>query len=181
MAEFFELSLIYSKQPDVKGWYSTFSLNLQKSIYSGSLKFYNDRELLFNEFKDNNIWEYEFSVSNIDLFSRENVIDKVLELLEAVNEIMMNDKFEYGIGNIETNGSFISSNKDSLNPSKEMILKSTLIFLPLSKLKMMEINLHHFIFKKGKTVCLFNPTSGILYSSQSENYKILRESIIKKI
>ncbi|MBK7226391.1 MAG: hypothetical protein IPH96_13680 [Saprospiraceae bacterium] len=39
-----------------------------------------------------------------------------------------------------------------------------------------EINLFHIIFRKGKTVCLFNPTAGILFTSDSDPYRKLDES-----
>ena len=71
---------------------------------------------------------------------------------------------------------FISSNRNNQNPSKEMILSSALIFISEDKLNDLEINLSHFIFRKGKTVCLFNPTAGILFTSDSDPYRKLDES-----
>ena len=57
-----------------------------------------------------------------------------------------------------------------------MILNSALIFISEEKLNDIEINLFHIIFRKGRTVCLFNPTAGILFTSDSDPYLKLEES-----
>ena len=179
MPEFFELSIISQRKADLKLWEEKLALRLGKSVYSGRLNFFNDRNIILNEYDENSVWQYELSVNSIGLFSRDNIINKIVILLEAVNEIGKNCDIEYAIGNIETNNSFISSNANRLNPSKEIILKSSLIFIPEQKLTELEISIYHVVFRLGKTICLYNPTSGILYSSQSEGYKILRESFLK--
>ncbi len=179
MAEFFELSLIYKEKPDLKFWQENLALKLEKYIYSGRLSFFNDKVLILNEYNFNELYEYEFSVEAISLFTRDNVLDQIEKLLLSVSEINSHSKFDYAIGNIETNGTFIASNNGSINPSKEMVLKSALLFLPEEKVLNMEINLYHIVLKRNSIVCLFNPRAGILYSSHSDNYKILRESVTR--
>jgi hypothetical protein len=176
MAEFFELFVIFKYKPDLKQWEDKLGLTISDSIYCGRLDFFKNKKLMLNEYNGNNFWEYEFSVSAGGLFLRDNIIEQIVSLLSAVDEIRKYSEFEYVIGNIETSGNFLSKNKDCLYPSNQMIMKSTLIFVTEFKLKRMSINLHHMIFKKGKTVCLFNPTSGILYTSASESYNIITES-----
>lgn len=180
MAEFFELSLIYKTKPDLRLWNQKLSLEVGSNIYSGRLSFFNDKKLILNDYSSNDYNEFEFSLGSKDLFVRDSVIDMIKKLLATVSEIYSCSKFEYAIGNIETNSSFISSNNGIYNPSKEMMLKSVLLFLPEDKLLNMEINLHHIVFKSNSVACLFNPKAGILYSSQSENYKILKESITQR-
>jgi len=176
MGESFELSLISRERTCFNSRLDGLKNHPQEFYYNGVLSFYNNRTILLREFEYPSFWEYEISVSVESLFMRENIIDRILLLLEAVCIIHSNYKIEYSIANIESNSSLIDNNLDALLPSKDMILKSSLIFIPESKINSIEINVYHVIFKLNKTICLYNPNAGILFSSADEKYKILKES-----
>lgn len=180
MPEFFELSIICKARVEPAIWEEAFSLRLDhirldQNSYNGKLTFFSSKEVIFQEYNCHGVWVYELSVDIAGLFLRDNIVDKILSLLSDVNEITKYCNFAYAIGNIETNDTFIRSNKNSLDPSNEMILHSSLIFVPESKLKTISINVNHLIFRNGMVVCLFNPKS-VLFSSLSEKYTILPES-----
>lgn len=172
----FELSIISKNRIGFKTWQDEFSIYSHEIFYNGALAFFDKKEILLREDEYLLFWAYEISVSIKSLFRRDNIIDKILLLLEAVSIIHEKNKIEYAIANVETNSLFIDGNQDVLVPSKDMILKSALIFIPESKIKRTEISLYHMIFSLNKIVCLYNPTSGILFSSQNEKYRILKES-----
>lgn len=176
MAEFFELSLISKCRIDFDLWEKEFSLIIGQFHYFGCLNFFKGKEVYFNEYFENEIWVYEISIRCLNLFARDNIINKVELLLQDVDQISRVFSFEYAIANIETNSSFILSSNGALLPSKDIVLGSSLIFIPKFKLDFLEINLYHLILKKGETACLFNPLSGILYTSEGEKYKILSDS-----
>jgi len=176
MGESFELSIISEKEIDLKKWQREFSIHSHNYFYKGVFDFFNEKELLLREDKYPLFWVYEISVASKSLFLRDDIVDKILLLLEVVSVIHENSKIEYAIANVETNSLFIDENQDFLTPSKEIILKSALIFIPLSKIEGIEINLYHMVFKFNKMVCFYNPTSGILFSSDDEKFKILKES-----
>ncbi len=176
MAEFFELTIITIKKVDFSKWKNKLGLTLGKEYYTGCLNFFYGNELIIYEYQHNNLWEYEFSLNSEILFTRENIFNRIIILLENLDEIFKIDKFEYAIGNIETSSGLIQNNMGSSFLSNEIILKSSLIIIPLNKLVEIEINLFHIVFKFNKLACLFNPTSGILYSAKAEKYKILKES-----
>lgn len=172
MAEFFELTIITKQKIGL----NKLDLSLGKEYYTDFLHFFNGNEVVIYENKRDTLWEYEFSVDCTSLFTRENIINKIVVLLESLNDIFKISKFEYAIGNIETNSDFIQNNPDPNYLSNEIILKSSLIILPTNKIEENEINFYHIVFKIDDLICLFNPTSGVLYSAKSDNYKILKES-----
>lgn len=176
MAEFFELTIITKQKVDFSKWKNKFGLILGKEYYTGSLNFFHGNELLIYEYQHNNLWEYEFSLDCERLFTRENIFNKIIILLGNLEDIFNIDTFEYAIGNIETSSDLVKNDIGSSSLSNEIILKSSLIFIPLNTLVEIEISLFHIVFKSDKIACLFNPTSGILYSAKADKYKILKES-----
>ncbi|HRI02094.1 MAG TPA: hypothetical protein PK006_13670 [Saprospiraceae bacterium] len=181
MGESFEFTLVLCNRILPIEWNNLFNLNYSMGIYNGVLKFFDNKEIHFVEIYFNNLWTYQISTDAKTLFRRDNIIDQIVLLTKAAELIYVEIGFAYAIGNIETNGSFIFSNGNGKIPSKEMMLKSSLIFVPESKVDELEINLFHIIFRNGNIICLFNPTSGILFLSESENFKILKESYPKQI
>jgi len=177
MPAYFELSLILKERLEESFFKNEFKLKFDWLNYQGELNFLRDKKVLFQEYCEPDFNEYEFSIQSDGLFTRENVIDKIKLLLSDI--VLLNEKiqFEFAIGNIESNSWFISENKIPLQVSNDMILKSSLIFVTESKITELNINMHHLIFLDRGMICLFNPISGLLYSSSQEKYKILRDSI----
>ena len=176
MGESFELTMVVDNRITETEWKNLFELTYSYEVYTGNLEFFCNKIIHFIEVRSDELWTYQISVQARLLFTREDIICKIEKLTCAMDLINKLLKFEYALGNIETNYMFISSNKNCRNPSKEMILNSALIFISEEKLNDLEINLFHIIFRKGRTVCLFNPTAGILFTSDSDPYLKLEES-----
>ena len=176
MGESFELTMVVDNRITENEWKNLFELTYSNEVYIGNLEFFCNKIIHFIEVRSDELWTYQISVQARSLFTREDIISKIEILARTVDLINKLLKFKYALGNIETNYMFISSNRNNQNPSKEMILSSALIFISEDKLNDLEINLFHFIFRKGKTVCLFNPTAGILFTSDSDPYRKLDES-----
>ncbi|HMR42462.1 MAG TPA: hypothetical protein PKC40_01450 [Saprospiraceae bacterium] len=177
MSEQFELSIVFNDRIDLKFWIENFHICYGKNHYFKNLDFFISKEIVFNEFNYSNLWIYEFSTDARCLFQRDNIIDSILILLDTIISIDQKFNIKYAIGNIETNSTFLLNNQNLLKPTTEMILRSSLIFVPDHVIEELEINLYHIVFNKQRIFSLFNPTTGILFSSECEKYLIMKDSI----
>lgn len=173
MPEYFEISLIASNQFEEQKLKEKFGLRKGQQEYQGMLPFFKGKVVLFTEYFRNGYWESELSVEAKCLFKRTDIIDQIKLLLISVDLLSQDLDFCYAIGNIETNASFLDGIDTFLVPTKEMILKSSLIFIPNHTLNKTEINLYHLIFQSSQVACLFNPASGILFTHDCENYTVI--------
>ena len=168
MPAYFEISFLTENNANSK-FLEELGLKFGHHNYLGKLKFFHNLNIVFSEFNLIDIIEYEISVENSNLFSRTNLIDKIKILLSDLVEVNKLIPFNYAIANIETNSLFISENNRIKLPSKEMMLKSTLVFLSKNDLKKVKINFFHFIFIEEEMVCLYNPISGTLFCLDEMN------------
>lgn len=176
MAEYFEISLIYNCKIDMIKCFDIFNIFLGNYSYSGNLEFFNNKEILFNEYNNDSTYIYEFSIPHQSLFNRENVLKKIENLTQTIDEFYLIFPFNFGVASIEFNSILLGENKDLL-PNNDIILNSPFIFIPKNILSDININLRHFIFEGSQIVCLFNPMVILLFTSESEKYNILQSTI----
>ena len=71
--------------------------------------------------------------------------------------------FEFAFANIETNGMFSESIVNPTTPSDLIISKSSFISIPNHKIKNINLNINHFVFKGDNCTLLFNPCAAIIW------------------
>jgi hypothetical protein len=169
-SDLFEISFILIK--DIgnnfyrKFWEEKFSLS--ENIYSyvkesTEFPFISECEMTFMHFEDAVKQESFLSLTSKVFFDREKVLYQILNLNSFLNKIYESMNFEYAFANIETNGMFSESIVNPTTPSDLIISKSSFISIPNHKIKNINLNINHFVFKGDNCTLLFNPCAAIIW------------------